>query len=318
MLPTGNGYFIWLLERAAGGDPVSMAQIAKHAGLSWVAIKIADGPSSFNIKPSGDLVGPAVQAFRDQGIAVYGWSYVYGYNPVGEAKMAALRTKQFALDGYIIDAESEYKVRPQAAEPLMQTLRKELPGFPLGICSFRFPTYHPEFPWKTFESCDFNMPQVYWMMARNAGQQLYRSYQEFQKLSPAYAKMPFMPIGAAFSEWGWAAQSAEVADFRTEAKALNVPAYGWWEWYDATVRHPDLWVASTNVIGFPPSPKIVGHYMTRYANLRIRKGPSLNAEILGFMMPNSVYTVYEKQDVWGKIAPTSDQWVHLGYCVKVS
>ena len=45
--PIGKGYFIWLLYRVAGGDPKRLAQLCKDAGLSWVALKVADSAYPF-------------------------------------------------------------------------------------------------------------------------------------------------------------------------------------------------------------------------------------------------------------------------------
>ena len=84
--PIGKGYFIWLLYRVAGGDPRQLAKMCKDAGLSWVALKVADGGYPFyanEYKKTVDLVPAAVQELHNAGIKVFGWHYVYG-NPVGK------------------------------------------------------------------------------------------------------------------------------------------------------------------------------------------------------------------------------------------
>ncbi len=317
-LPIGNGYYIWMLSRCAGGDPKKLAQMAKDAGLSYVTIKVADGPYIFNWDKASqkDLIGPAVDALRAEGIGVWGWSYVYSYYPEDEARMAARQVLQYDLDGYMIDAEVEYKGKPAQASRFYSTLRLSLGSEkPIGLCSFRFPSYHPEFPWAAFNGCDFNMPQVYWMLAHNASAQLQRAYAEHKQ---NYGSMPFFPCGAAFSEMGWTAQPAEVLEFRKTADNLGLNGYCWWEWSDAENRHPELWQASTQgytppVIGSP----VLYNVMTKYVDLRIRSGPSMTATVLGHLTPNKPFGIVGEEGVWLKLAGDTPRYVHSAYVTKI-
>ena len=337
MYPVGNGYFIWLLERCENGDFARAAKRAKESGLEWVSIKIADGNYPNNISKSNsgqkDLVGPAVDAFRTAGISVWGWHYVYGYDPVGEAAIAEQRVKQFALDGYMIDAEAEYKNKPTQAKLFMKNLRSRLPGVPLGICSYRFPYYHMEFPWSAFASCDFNMPQVYWAGSKVPGYQLRTSYSQFKSLGYS---MPFFPLGAAYTEFGWKPTVAEIAEFRSTVKDLRLPGYGWWEWYEATVRCPEFWDATTDksstvssiflplqINGAPPpeAEPVLYRVMTKFPDLRIRLGPGTTFEVFGFMDNTRVYEIVEERStvsgLWGRIAGSKPLWVCLSFTFKV-
>jgi hypothetical protein len=59
---------------------------------------------------------------------------------------------ELGLQGYIIDAEHEFK-QPSgasAARTFMTELRKGLPNKPVALCSYRFPSYHPQFPMECF------------------------------------------------------------------------------------------------------------------------------------------------------------------------
>jgi hypothetical protein len=319
--PTGNGYFIWLLYRTAGGNPVQAAKMAKEAGLSWVTIKVCDGPAAFNFSQRTnkvDLVGPAVKAFRDQGIPVWGWGYTYGFYPEAEASIAAQRVKQFDLDGFFIDAEQEYKQPNKAdqARKYMKAIRSYIGNKPIGICAYRFPSLHPEFPWAAFNSCDFNAPQVYWLGAHNSGQQATRSFYEFSNMS-GYRNMPFIPIGEAFTEYGYSPNEAEIYDFRNTCAKAGWPGYGWWEWYDATERNSAWWKASTAPMNTPVSELKRKFVLTRYTDLRIRNTASLNGAIVGLMKQNVPVEIVKEQGPWGRIAGTDERWVHLGYCVEV-
>jgi hypothetical protein len=313
--PTGKGYFIWLLYRVAGGDPRQLAKMCKDAGLSWVALKVADGSYPFyanEYKKNVDLVPAAVQELHNAGIKVFGWHYVYG-NPSGESLIAVNRVRSLSLDGYIIDAEQEYKNKPAQADDLMSRLRKFLPaGTSIGICSYRFPSYHPDFPWKSFSTCDYNMPQVYWQGAHNAGAQLQKSIYEFQQRG---WKMPVIPVGSAYEEWGWVPSVDEIADFRTTAARQGMPGVGWWEMHDATVRFPQFWNATVGQMArdIPASQPALMKVVAKFSDVNMRSGPSITASRIGTLVMGKVYNIIEVSGRWGMIDGVGSIWCHLDY-----
>lgn len=313
MLPTGNGYFIWIMDRCTGGNPQAIADRAAAAGLKWVAIKIANG-----ILPYGKLAQnkAVVEALHARGIQAWGWHYVYGYSPVREAEVAAEQVDLTGVDGYIINAEVEYKLEGMsaAARKYMDTLTTRV-NKPIGVTSFRFPSLHREFPWKEFlPRVDFNMPQVYWIGANNPGYQLRKAVRESLELAP---NLPIIPLGAAFTEWGWNPTGGEILEFRVTASSLKLPGYGWWEWYHAETKNPAWWTASTDAAagGQPPDDvtPVDDLVFTTFSNLRYRSGPSTSGTILGLLSPYKVYKLEARQGDWGKIAAPTEQWVHLGY-----
>lgn len=238
----GKGFMIWQIARCENGNAAAIANAARAAGLTHVLIKIADGIYSYNVDKNTkvDLVPPVVEALRSKGIQVWGWHYVYGYNPAGEAQIAIQRVNQFALDGYVIDAESEYKLpgRDVAARRFMEDLRRGIPSTPVALCSYRYPTLHPQLPWKDFlDKCDLNMPQVYWQAAHNAGAQLRRCVREFQAISPV---RPIVPTGPVYKVGDWTPTPADVVEFLDTARALNLAAANFFEWYyGRTILKPD-------------------------------------------------------------------------------
>ncbi len=228
----GKGYFIWKIKECEGGDAQAIASLAAEAHFSHVLIKIADGASPYNIDQVNnvDLVPPVAQALRAQGIAVWGWHYVYGDAPESEARIAIQRVRNLDLDGYVIDAEGNYKEdgKKEAAKKFMSKLRADLGDFPIALSSYRFPSFHPRLPWREFlEKCDLNMPQVYWEFAHNPAPQLSRSVREFQDMTPS---RPVIPVGSAYKRNQWAATPADVLEFLQTAKALNLTAANFWEW----------------------------------------------------------------------------------------
>jgi peptidoglycan/xylan/chitin deacetylase (PgdA/CDA1 family) len=158
---------------------------------------------------------------------------VYGDDPIGEARIALRRINQLQVDGYVIDAESQYKKpeKKEAARRFMAELRNSLPVFPIALSSYRYPSLHPQLPWKEFlEKCDYNMPQVYWMQAHNPGAQLARCMREFQAMAPYRT---IIPTGAAFREHGWQPTAGEILEFLKKAKEVNLPGVNFWEWSEA-------------------------------------------------------------------------------------
>jgi hypothetical protein len=184
-----------------------------------------------------------MQALSERGIQSLGWHYVYGYDPIGEADIAIQRVQTLGVQGYVIDAESQYKLpgRDVAARIFMDRLRQFLPDMMIALSSYRFPTYHPQLPWVEFlEKCDYNMPQVYWVEAHNPGEQLTRSLREFEAITPF---RPLIPTGSAYLQGDWQPTVAEINEFLQTARALNISAANFWEWGHTRLYLPELWEA---------------------------------------------------------------------------
>jgi len=234
----GKGLYIWKVNNVEGGDPATIARRASQAGLSHVLIKVADGSRAYN----PGLVAPIVPLLKDIGIQVWGWQYVYGNSYFAEADIAAQRVKELALDGFVVNAEIEYKNKPAPARAYMESLRSRLTGIPIALSSFRYPYYHRDFPWSEFLSfCDINMPQVYWLMATNPAEQLDRSLAEFETIFPV---LPIIPTGAAYTEYGWRARPAEITEFLQRVRQKSLSAVNFWSWdYAGSAEGADLWRA---------------------------------------------------------------------------
>lgn len=247
MTLTGKGMMIWKIPNCEGGDPDKIASIAYKGGFSHILIKIADGTVAYNKnKTTGeDYIPDVVDALRAKGLGVWGWHYIYGYYPSSEAAIAISQVNKYSLDGYVIDAEAEFEATGMstAASTFMTALRKGLPSTPVALCSFRWPSYHPSFPWSTFlNKCNFNMPQVYWMSAHNPAYQLEKSLNEFKAMSPS---LPLMPTGPAFSENSWTPTAAEVITFLDTARSLGMNAANFFSW-DECQNLTTLWNAIYN------------------------------------------------------------------------
>jgi hypothetical protein len=268
----GKGFFIWKILSCENGNANQIAVLAQEAQLTHVLIKIADTVYSYNVDDGIDRVPSLVHALRSRGIQVYGWHYVKGDNPVGEANKAVQRVRQLKLDGYVIDAEAEYKEpgKAEAARKFMTLVRNGLPDIPIALSSYRYPSYHPQLPWREFlEKCDLNMPQVYWMQAHNAGDQLRRCVREFQAMAPF---RPIVPTGAAFKEYGWKPAPGEVKDFLQTAQSLNLTSANFYSWDSsrATVQGlPEIWETIRDYSwGTPTTPVDITNLLINALNTR--------------------------------------------------
>jgi hypothetical protein len=278
----GKGFFTWWLVNVESGSPQTIASLAVAANLTHVLIKVADGPFIYNVdRTTGHDYAVAVsQALRANGIQVWAWHYVYGDNPDGEASMAIRRCRDIQADGYVINAEQEYKRAGmrERARRMMTLLRASLPALPMALSSYRYPSLHPELPWREFlNGVDISMPQVYWMQATNPAQQLLRSVREYQAMTPY---RPIVPTGAAFREHGWQPSVAEVLEFLNTAQSLNLPAVNFWEWSNArSGRLPGVWEAIRDFpyYGEPRPPDIAERYIAALNSRDVNQVISLYA-----------------------------------------
>ena len=137
----GKGIFIWQVQECEGGDAQQIVAQAQAAGLGHVLIKVTDGTSSFPGVAHEAVTAAAINALQTAGLDVWGWGFVYGDDPLGEADIAIQRVISLGLRGFVIDAEGQYRDKPLGtATQYMNRLRAGLPGAPLALSSFRFPS----------------------------------------------------------------------------------------------------------------------------------------------------------------------------------
>lgn len=285
----GKGFFIWKVRDCEGGDSSKIAAAAKASGFTHVLLKIADGQYAYNTdrKANIDLLPPVVDALRTAGISVWGWHYVYGYNPAAEAAIAVKRTTELGLDGYVIDAEIEYTQagRVNAARTFMDRLRRGLPNLPIALSSYRFPSYHPRLPWKEFlDKSDYNMPQVYWEKSHNPEPQLQRTVREFEAKAPF---RPIIPTGPAYRAGSWKPTVEDTNKFIDTIKAMNLKGTNFFSWDECKRDVPHIWDAVAAYQWDKPAPTtdIVDYY---FAALNARDSGKVN----NLYLPDAVHVTF--------------------------
>jgi hypothetical protein len=240
----GKGIWIWKAHQCENGNLDAIVSRAQDAGFTHVIVKIADGDDPYNIWDRRDYAAELIPKLRNAGITVWGWNYIYGDPPARdqgkpkywelEAQGNVRRIKQLipmGLQGFVIDAEKEYETifdRHNKAAAYMRIMRDNLPDFPLALASWKYPASHGGFTWSQFRSkIDLDMPQVYWIKARDPVAQLDKCFPQFQALQP---QLPFVPVGPSFFEHDWRPTAQEITDFFARSLALGFPAASLWAW----------------------------------------------------------------------------------------
>jgi hypothetical protein len=253
--------FLWQLVNA--GAPADFRDWCLKAGIGRVVVKVADGAYAVNLGQKGQAPDGPLMALKlvlaAAGIELAGYQYTYGADPVAEGKRAAERINTLGLARFVIDAEGEWEAvtdPPTRARQYLQALAADRKCACLvGLSSFRFTKYHEKFPWAAFAAgIDFHMPQVYWVGAHNAGEQLRQSVDQMK----AVRALPIIPIGAAYHEGTFTPTVSEMKDFDDTAHLLGLSEVAWWAVDDHGLQEHADWydfLAGTHW-GTPPVPPV--------------------------------------------------------------
>src|SRR5207342_1808947 len=104
---------------------------AKRYGIGTVYVKAGDGGTVWS-----QFSTSLVSALHAGGIDVCAWQFVYGDNPVAEARVGAAAVAKGA-DCLVIDAESDYEGKYASADRYIRTLRAKIgESFPLSLAGF--------------------------------------------------------------------------------------------------------------------------------------------------------------------------------------
>lgn len=226
----GNGMWVWYVKQSDGGDLDAIAARAKAAGVTTLFVKSADKGtvwSQFDTQLVADL--------HERGLKACAWQYVYGADPVAEAKAAAASIAAGA-DCFVIDAETEYEGRYSAAQTYMTALREAAgPNYPIGLTSFPYVDYHPKLPYSVFlgpGGAQANLPQVYW---KDIGGSVDAVSAKTVANNRIY-KAPIAPLGQTYNK----ASAADLRRFRAIWAGYGSPGLSWWSWQATPVA---LWTA---------------------------------------------------------------------------
>jgi len=225
--PTGtafddDGMWIWQSWRSEGGSLDALARRAKAAGVETVFVKSSDGANMWK-----QFTPQFVSALKRRGLAVCAWPYVYGRNPVAEARNSVLAAQRGA-DCLAIDAEGEYEGRYRSARTYMRLLRQGVgPRYPISLAGLPYVDYHGAFPYSVFlgpGGAQFNQPQMYWKAIGTSVDNVYAHTYRWNRIY----QRPIVPLGQTWMN----PSTAELLRFRALARALGAPGLSWWDWQE--------------------------------------------------------------------------------------
>lgn len=225
----GKWVWVWNWRRCDGGDTEAIATRLKAAGCRGALVKAFDGPRWFN---QGLPWREIAVALKGHGLSVGGWGYCYGDNPEEEADKAIETALYGDADLLVLDAESEFKGRREAAEILCTGIR-EVHGaaYPLYFSSFALARYHASFPFDMFEQyCTGAAPQLYWnAFRRPMPQAVTESYADYAALGFDAEKL--FPIAGLYEEGTVSfPAAADVREFVRQASARGSPGVSFWSY----------------------------------------------------------------------------------------
>lgn len=324
----GKGIYAWILNRCENGDMGIVVDRLKEAGMTHIIPKVADGIRG-NINGNDAYLPNLTRLCHQAGIQVIPYHFVYGSQPAQEAVRIIAEMRKQPYDGLVINAEMAYRdlANPaQSAKIYCDAVKKELPDLPLALSSFRFPSYHRAFPFKTFlDYCDYNMPQVYWIKANGTvPSQVAQTIEEYK----AYPPVPMIPTGAAFGEWGWVAVPEDQPIFVREVQRHGLAGCNWWEYYETFNLRPHLGqaviAAKWEVGDLPPIdpmpeplPGPFWGQCTAAVALTIRSAPfQIKGNEVGYLVAGEKRLVYKVDGIWWMIG--ENQWVSSNFMKRIS
>ncbi len=224
---TGISVWIYILEKAEGGDPSRIVKKAKTNSLSGIIVCTDRFGRTFGSQTKIDRIQ---KLCGKNGIEFIPYQRCSGANPDAEANRAINRLKKGA-NVYVFDIEGEYKVK-EGPERLIRTLGivrawrdKHKKGAKIYYSSFGLRSRHANFPWEIADSlCDGNMPQ--WYMASWHKSQGWSKDESIKQilldLAQSNYKPPTMPVLQAYGR-GKAGAYSSPQDLEEELKAIRSP-----------------------------------------------------------------------------------------------
>jgi hypothetical protein len=170
-----------------------------------------------------------VSALHAGGLQVCTWQFVYGKDPLGEARAAAAAIATGA-DCFVIDAESDYEGRYTSAQRYMTALRKAVgPSYPIGLTSFPYVDYHPSLPYSVFlgpGGAQANLPQVYW---KDIGGSVDAVSAHTFAHNRIY-QTPMAPLGQTYQH----PPTKDLRRFRQVWASYGAGGVSWWDWQETS------------------------------------------------------------------------------------
>jgi len=221
-----QGQWIWYVSASEGGSIRGIISRAKSNDVGTVYVKSGDGDDYWSQFNRG-----LVNALHRAGLSVCAWHFVYGDQPLAEARVSAAAVKAGA-DCFAIDAEADYEGKYAAADRYVRALRARVGDtYPISLATFPYVDYHPSFPYSVFfgpGGATFNQPQMYWKTIGTSVREVFEHTYLYNRI---YGH-PIYPLGQTYEAPGVAA----IKRFRRFAASFGGLAPSWWSWQETAGR----------------------------------------------------------------------------------
>ena len=258
-LPIGKGMWIWMEDRADGGDPAAIVARAKATGLTHIYVRTGTLKGGFIGGPFLDRLLPVAHA---NDIRVYGWDFPYINHPGDDVNRALAAINHTTpdghrIDGFSADIESTNEGTSGNIEHInayCAWLRQHVgPDYPL-IATVPNPTpgkVKAGFPYSVIvPHFDAVAPMVYWMN-RDPGTDVANAIAYLSQFGK-----PVFPIGQAYDggpEGGppGVPSREAIIRFMQFADGAGGAGVSFWSWQHAT---QDVWDAVRDAAEFRLEP----------------------------------------------------------------
>ena len=110
------GAWLWFIEQTGFATHEQLAHNLSDLGIQRVYVKVADGRVNTDRWP--ELIDASlINAYKDQGMEVWAWSYNYPLNDSLQAEALYLAAET-GYDGFVVDVEVEFNGNPLALHNL--------------------------------------------------------------------------------------------------------------------------------------------------------------------------------------------------------
>ncbi len=217
-----QGMWIWYVSRSERGSVAAIIARARRHDIGTVYVKSGDAGHVWSQFNRG-----LVRRLHRGGLDVCAWQFVYGKQPVAEARVGAQSVKRGA-DCLAIDAEGDYEGRYAAADRYIRGLRARIgEDFPVSLAAFPYVDYHPAFPYSVFlgpGGAQFNQPQMYWKTIGTSVRTIFEHTYLYNRIW----ERPIYPLGQTYEGPG----NAALKLFRRYAASFGDGPPSWWSWQE--------------------------------------------------------------------------------------
>ena len=238
-LPVGKGMWIWLSEKAEGGNPEAIVIRAQAAGLTHLYVRTASKKQGFYAAPFLDRLLPAAHAAN---IRVYAWDFPYLHDVQGDVNRALQAITHTTPDGHRVDgyaADIELRsmgvnITPDTARAFGTGLRQAVgANYPLIACVPRPSRALVTYPFaEVIAPFDAVAPMTYWL-GRDPAADVAGAIADLS----VHGK-PVLPVGQAYdgaAEGGprGVPPRNELLRFMQAGEHYGAAGVSWWSWQHA-------------------------------------------------------------------------------------